>query len=110
MRVMAGQIRPYQRFRHRVAQIAKLNHPRVEGAVRAYEEGKVDSFVGLPAAALAFQWSAQARYVIDLRVGYLTGCMLVSRRAWDALSHDDRQAIAAAALPARYVITDGPLP
>jgi TRAP-type transport system periplasmic protein len=69
----------------------------VEGSARAYDEGKVDGFVGLPSAALAFQWSAQARYVIDLRVGYLTGCMLVSRRAWDALTHDDQQAIAAAA-------------
>jgi TRAP-type C4-dicarboxylate transport system substrate-binding protein len=69
----------------------------VEGSARAYDEGKVDSFVGLPSAALAFQWSAQARYVIDLRVGYLTGCMLVSRRAWDALSHDDQQVIQSAA-------------
>jgi TRAP-type transport system periplasmic protein len=69
----------------------------VEGSARAYDEGKVDGFVGLPSAALAFQWSAQARYVIDLRIGYLTGCMLLSRRAWDALSHDDQQAIESAA-------------
>ena len=69
----------------------------VEGSARAYDEGKVDGFVGLPSAALAFQWSAQARYVIDLRVGYLTGCMLLSRRAWDALSHDNQQAIESAA-------------
>ena len=69
----------------------------VEGAAHAFDENRVDSFVGLPSAALAFQWSAQARYVIDLRVGYLTGCMLVSRRAWDALSHDDQQAIESAA-------------
>jgi len=69
----------------------------VEGSARAYDEGKVDGFVGLPSAALAFQWSAQARYVIDLRVGYLTGCMLLSRRAWDALSHDNQQVIESAA-------------
>ncbi|MGZ3441954.1 MAG: TRAP transporter substrate-binding protein DctP [Polyangia bacterium] len=69
----------------------------VEGSARAYDDGRVDSFVGLPSAALAFQWSAQARYVMDLRVGYLTGCMLVSRRAWDTLSHDDQQAIESAA-------------
>ena len=69
----------------------------VEGSARAYDEGKVDSFVGLPSAALAFQWSTQARYVIDLRVGYLTGCLLFSRRAWDTLSHDDQQACESAA-------------
>ena len=69
----------------------------VEGSARAFDDGKVDSFVGLPSAALAFQWSTQARYVIDLRVGYLTGCMLLSRRAFDALSHDDQQLVQSAA-------------
>ncbi|HEY2745073.1 MAG TPA: TRAP transporter substrate-binding protein DctP [Polyangia bacterium] len=69
----------------------------VEGSLHAYDDGKVDSFVGLPSAALAFQWSTQARYAMDLRVGYLTGCMLVARRAWDSLTHDDQQAIESAA-------------
>jgi TRAP-type C4-dicarboxylate transport system substrate-binding protein len=69
----------------------------VDGGGRAYDEGKVDGFVALPSAALAFQWSTQARYVMDLRVGYLTGCLLFSRRAWDGLSHDERQAIESAA-------------
>ncbi|MCU1283116.1 MAG: TRAP-type C4-dicarboxylate transport system, substrate-binding protein [bacterium] len=69
----------------------------VEGSARAYDEGKVDGFVGLPSAALAFQCSSQARYVIDLRVGYLTGCMLIARRAWDMLSHDDQQIVESAA-------------
>jgi TRAP-type C4-dicarboxylate transport system substrate-binding protein len=78
----------------------------VEGSSHAYDEGKVDSFVGLPSAALAFQWSTQARYVMDLRVGYLTGCMLVSRRAWDALSHDDQQAIQAAAAKLQARVQD----
>jgi TRAP-type C4-dicarboxylate transport system substrate-binding protein len=75
----------------------------VEGSARAYDEGKVDGFVGLPSAALAFQWSAQARYVTNLRVGYLTGCLLVARRAWDTLAHEDQQQVlsAAAKLQAR---------
>ena len=68
----------------------------VEIAARAFDEGKVDSFVGLPSAALAFQWSSQARYVMDLRVGDLTGCILVSRRAWDTLGHEDQQAVESA--------------
>ena len=78
----------------------------VEGSAQAYDQGKVDSFVGLPSAALAFQWSAQTRYVMDLRVGYLTGCMLVSRCAWDALSHDDQQAITAAAAKLQVRVQD----
>jgi TRAP-type C4-dicarboxylate transport system substrate-binding protein len=70
----------------------------IESGGRAYDEGKVDSFIALPSAALAFQWSAQARYVTDLRVGYLTACMLLSNRAWDALSHEDQQRLQSAAV------------
>ncbi|MDB4970579.1 MAG: Extracellular solute-binding protein family 7 [Myxococcales bacterium] len=69
----------------------------VEGSGRAYDEGKIDGFISVPSAALAFQWSAQTRYVTNLRVGYLAGCMLVSRRAWDTLGHDDQALITSAA-------------
>jgi TRAP-type C4-dicarboxylate transport system substrate-binding protein len=69
----------------------------VQDAGRAYDDGKVDGFIAVPSAALAFQWSASARYVTELRVAYLTGCMVVSRRAWDALSHEDQQIVKAAA-------------
>jgi TRAP-type transport system periplasmic protein len=78
----------------------------VEGSGHAYDEGKVDSFVALPSAALAFQWSTQTRYVMDLRVGYLSGCMLVARRAWDALSHDDQQAVSTAAAKLQVRVQD----
>jgi TRAP-type C4-dicarboxylate transport system substrate-binding protein len=63
----------------------------VEQAARAYDDKQVDGFVALPSAAMAFQWSAQARYVTDLKVGYLTGCMIMSRRSWDMLSHEQQQ-------------------
>ncbi|HEY1584640.1 MAG TPA: TRAP transporter substrate-binding protein DctP, partial [Polyangia bacterium] len=78
----------------------------VETSARAFDDGTVDSFVGLPSAALAFQWSTQARYAMDLRVGYLTGCMLVSRRAWDSLTHDDQQAIESAAAKLQIRLED----
>jgi TRAP-type C4-dicarboxylate transport system substrate-binding protein len=68
----------------------------VEDAARAYDDQRVDGFVALPAAAMAFQWSAQARYVTDLKVGYLAGCMIVSRRAWDTLTHEQQQTMFAA--------------
>ncbi len=78
----------------------------IEGSVRAFDDGRVDSFVGLPSAALAFQWSTQARYAMDLRVGYLTGCMLISRRAWDSLTHDDQQTIESAAAKLQMRLED----
>ena len=40
----------------------------VEARWRAFESGKLDGFIGIPSAALAFQWSTRARYFSDLRV------------------------------------------
>jgi TRAP-type transport system periplasmic protein len=68
----------------------------LEQSTHAFDDGRIDSFVGLPSAALAFQWSTQARYVMDLRVGFLTGCLLVSRRSWDTLPHEDQQLVSSA--------------
>lgn len=69
----------------------------VDEAARLYDEGKVDGFTAPPAAAVAFQWSTQARYITDLRVGYVQGCMLVANRAWDRLTTRQRDAVMAAA-------------
>jgi TRAP-type C4-dicarboxylate transport system substrate-binding protein len=55
----------------------------LEEAGRAYDEGRLDGFLAIPSAALAFQWSTQARYITDLRTGYLTGCVTVTARAMD---------------------------
>jgi TRAP-type C4-dicarboxylate transport system substrate-binding protein len=57
----------------------------VEEAARAYDEQRVDGFIALPSAALAFQWSAQSRYLTDLRLGYLSSCLIVAERAFDPL-------------------------
>lgn len=66
-------------------------------AARAFDDGRVDGFMGIPAAALAFQWSARAHYVSDLWMGYLTGCLLVDSRFFDKLSQTNRTALRAAA-------------
>ncbi|HEY2745115.1 MAG TPA: TRAP transporter substrate-binding protein DctP, partial [Polyangia bacterium] len=47
----------------------------VEEAARAYEDKRIDGFVSVPAAALAFQWSAAASYLSEQKLGYLPGCM-----------------------------------
>jgi TRAP-type C4-dicarboxylate transport system substrate-binding protein len=54
-------------------------------AAKAYDDGRIDGFIAIPTAALAFQWSAQARYITDLRAGYLTGCVAMTNRALDKL-------------------------
>jgi TRAP-type C4-dicarboxylate transport system substrate-binding protein len=54
-------------------------------AAKAYDDKQFDGFIAIPTAALAFQWSAQAHYITDLRVGFLTGCVLISNAAFDRL-------------------------
>ena len=60
-------------------------------AGKAYDEKRIDGFLAIPTAALAFQWSAQARYITDLRPGYLTGCVLVTHRAMDRMSTEQQR-------------------
>jgi TRAP-type C4-dicarboxylate transport system substrate-binding protein len=55
-------------------------------AGRTYDARRIDGFIAIPTAALAFQWSAQARYITDLRAGYLTGCIVVAHRALDRMT------------------------
>jgi len=68
----------------------------VADAYRAYDEGRVDGFIAPASVALAFQWSALARYVTDLRLDYITACVVVADRAFDPLSPRARDVIRSA--------------
>jgi TRAP-type C4-dicarboxylate transport system substrate-binding protein len=65
----------------------------IDGAWKAYEERWFDGFFAVPSAALAFQWSTEARYMTDLRVSFLRACILIATRAFDALPIEARQAL-----------------
>jgi TRAP-type C4-dicarboxylate transport system substrate-binding protein len=67
---------------------------RIDDAWRAYDEKRIDGFFAVPSAALAFQWSAKTRYFTDLRVSFLRSCVLMSTRAYDVLSNEQRAALA----------------
>jgi TRAP-type C4-dicarboxylate transport system substrate-binding protein len=54
-------------------------------AGRLFDNGKIDGFIAAPAAALAFQWSARAKYLLPLRLASLDACVLISNRAFDPL-------------------------
>ncbi|HEY1584320.1 MAG TPA: TRAP transporter substrate-binding protein DctP [Polyangia bacterium] len=60
-------------------------------AAKAYDDKRVDGFIAIPTAALAFQWSTQARYITDLRLGYLTGCVAVSQSALDRMTAEQQK-------------------
>lgn len=69
-------------------------------AAHAFEQKRHDGFVATPAAALAFQWSTEARYYEPLPIAYLIGCLVVANRAYDELTLPDQQALSAAAAKA----------
>ena len=68
----------------------------LESALAAFERGDIDGFIGIPTAALVFQWSARARYFTDLRVGYVMGCLVVTNSAFDPLPLEAQRAVHAA--------------
>jgi TRAP-type transport system periplasmic protein len=65
----------------------------LEDGAAAYDDGKIDGFIAIPAAALAFQWFARTHYLIDLRQGFLWGCLIVATKAFDRLPSDHQQTI-----------------
>lgn len=63
----------------------------------AYDDGRIDGFLAVPTVALAFQWSARARYFLDFPLDEISACLVISQRSFDALPIDERQVLAAAA-------------
>ncbi|HEY2745473.1 MAG TPA: TRAP transporter substrate-binding protein DctP [Polyangia bacterium] len=57
----------------------------LDAAARAFDDKSVDGFIAIPTAALAFQWSAQAKYLTNLDLSYRNGCVFFASRAFDAL-------------------------
>lgn len=74
----------------------------IEEAAAAYDDGRIDGFVAIPTALLAYQWSARARYFVELRAGFLPGCIVMHQRAFDALRMPERQALQAAV--AKFIV------
>jgi TRAP-type C4-dicarboxylate transport system substrate-binding protein len=65
----------------------------LEGALKEYDEERVMGFISAASAALAFQWSARARFFSDLPVAQLPGCIVLTQRSFDALSLTQREAV-----------------
>jgi TRAP-type C4-dicarboxylate transport system substrate-binding protein len=68
----------------------------LEDAAQAFDDKRIDGFYALPTAALAFQWYTRTRYLLDLPLGYLWGCLLVTERAFDRLPPAHRANLRAA--------------
>jgi TRAP-type C4-dicarboxylate transport system substrate-binding protein len=65
----------------------------VDQAARAFDEGRLDGFIAVPTAALAFQWSHRSHSFTDLHVGFLRGCFIVSAKTFQQLSIEQQDAL-----------------
>jgi TRAP-type C4-dicarboxylate transport system substrate-binding protein len=65
----------------------------VQAAFGSFERSELDGFLAVPTAALAFQWSTEARYFSDLRASFLRGCLIMASRAYDALPVEGQHAV-----------------
>ena len=82
----------------------------VEEAAQAYDDGRIDGFLAVPTAALAFQWSVRAHHFTNLSAAFMPGCLAVARRVFDAIPADQQRAILAAAakFAVRFDTVSGP--
>ena len=69
----------------------------LDEAAKWFEQRKIDAFWAIPTAALVFQWSLQAPYLLDLTNGHLFGCVLVAASIVDGLSPEDCRVLLSAA-------------
>jgi TRAP-type C4-dicarboxylate transport system substrate-binding protein len=68
----------------------------LDEAAAAYDNGKVDGFMAVPTAALAFQWSIRARYFSRLGFAILPDCIVVDRGPFFRIAVENRNELLAA--------------
>jgi TRAP-type C4-dicarboxylate transport system substrate-binding protein len=78
----------------------------LDKGLAAYDEHRIDGFLVIPTGALAFQWSANAKYVLKLPTTFISGCFLVANRAFDPIPVEHQKAIRAAAAKAFVRVSD----
>ena len=78
----------------------------LEDATHAYDDQRVDGFIAMPTAALAFQWSAQAHYLEPLDLSWRNGCVFIASRAFDPLPIDVQRYIRTATGKLRQRLDD----
>ena len=65
-----------------------LGAPEVDSALVS---GRIDVIYGSPLAAVALQWSTKVRHWYQLRIGYSIGATVMTKKAFDRLSHADQR-------------------
>jgi TRAP-type C4-dicarboxylate transport system substrate-binding protein len=65
-------------------------------AAGLFDQRRIDAFWAIPSAALVFQWTIKAPYLLDLNHDALSGCVLFTSRAFAGLSPEDQRVVTAA--------------
>jgi TRAP-type C4-dicarboxylate transport system substrate-binding protein len=73
---------------------------------QAFEEQRVDGFIVIPQAALAFQYSNLVRYYTDLETGFLPGCLVMNTSSVDQIPYSGQQALLAQAAKLKIMFED----
>src|ERR1051325_11363856 len=63
----------------------------IDNASTLYSEGKIDGFLAMPSAMLAFQWSAQAHHMTEVGSNYLVACLTFSDKSISKLPLPQQQ-------------------
>jgi TRAP-type C4-dicarboxylate transport system substrate-binding protein len=61
-----------------------------------FTAGKIDAFWSVPTAAVAFQWTVRAPYLLDMHESHVYGCVVMASRIFDSLAPEERQSVRAA--------------
>ena len=57
------------------------------------QTGLIDTAANTPAGAIAFQWHTKLKYMVDLPLTYVVGEVVVTKKAFDALSAEDQKIV-----------------
>ena len=65
----------------------------VTDVLMSLQTGMIDTVYGSSQAVLALQWFTRVKHMIDIRMGYATGGVLVSKRKFKKLSSEHQKAL-----------------
>jgi TRAP-type C4-dicarboxylate transport system substrate-binding protein len=79
------------------AQLAKMGVPLVPldptEIARAFDEGRIDGAVAIPEAAVAWGFTAKAKYYTDLKTSFVPACMIITSRTFDQMAREEQEAL-----------------
>ena len=75
-----------------VAGVAPVPLP-IADVYTALQTGLIDTVAAPPMGAIAFQWHTKVNYLTDVPLMYLTGVLVVDKRAFDKISPADRKVV-----------------